>query len=86
MPKGARTSQAEGAQARMSACMPNGGRTHARGSVRKPNGGRAFQTDGAHVVLHANFGVSKGSAHVPKVARVGRMGGVQAQVGARIPI
>lgn len=92
MPKGARTSQAEGARARMSACMPNGGRTcpreraKAKRRARVPNGWhtccfackfRGFQRERARVEQRA---------HVPKVARVGRMGGVQAQVGARMPI
>jgi hypothetical protein len=92
MPKGARTSQAEGAQARMSACMPNGGRTcpreraQAKRRARVRNGWhtcrfackfRGFQRERARVEQRA---------HVPKVARVGRMGGDQAQVGARMPI
>jgi hypothetical protein len=59
------------------ACQTEG--ALARESVRKPNGGRACQTDGAHAVFPAKFGVSKGSAHVPRVAHAGQSEGVQSQ-------
>jgi len=95
MPKGARAGQSKGAQARMSVCMPNRGgtcpreRAQAKRRARAPNRWRTCPRERTHVVFHAKFGVSKGSAHVPEVARAGQIcgaGRVQAQGGARMQI
>jgi hypothetical protein len=85
MPKEARTGQSEGTEARMSTCMPNGGgtcpreRAQDKRRARVSNRWRTCPRERAHAVFPPKFGVSKGSAHVPRVAHAGQSEGVQAQ-------
>ena len=72
---------------------------HAKRRAHMPEGACASQTEGARAKRMANMSFSMKNlglqresaraerrAHVPKVARMCRMGGVEAQGGARIPI
>jgi len=71
----------------------------AKRRARMPEGAWASQTEGARAkrMAHMSFSMqnlgfqresarAERRAHVPKVARMCRMGGVQAQGGARMPI
>jgi len=70
MPKGARTGQSEGAQARMSLCMPNGGGTCPRECAQAKQRGRACQTDGAHAQGSAHMSFSMQNPVFPKGSRM----------------
>jgi hypothetical protein len=73
MPKGVRACQSEGAQARMSTCMPNEERTcprehaHDKRRAHKPKGARRCETEGAEA--EGGRAHVKCRAHMPKGGR-----------------